>query len=173
MSVTRDAVGTVQEVVATSMNIPITIGGGANRSVVLDIALEIADWSGFAATIGGEALTLITGASADKLRIYGKATSLTGAQTVAVSWTTSQRAQGNAISYIGAHQSTPFNNGTGQTAVSPVSLSVTSTSGDRTHSASAAGSAGAAPTTDETGEWSVTAGSLATAGDTGPGTGTT
>jgi hypothetical protein len=134
-------------------------------------------------TVGGNSASLISGTDTGttyttRSMLYGLATSLTGAQTVAVSWTTNEYGSFGAISAIGVNQSTPFNNGafTGSNAsASTASLMVTSRSGDLTSTVLDARPGSLTASSNQTEKWSDEESStgIIGAGDVGPGSGTT
>jgi hypothetical protein len=129
------------------------------------------DTVGISGTIGGETLTIVSGTDGGVTTgtvMLGKATGLTGAQTVSLSWTNAGDVGAGAISATGVDQATPFNNGS--FVASTGSLSITSTSGDLTSSIT---TGTASITTNQTSKWSQSIGAIFTGGDIGPGTGTT
>jgi hypothetical protein len=182
--VAYEAEGAVGVANATSASFTITLGGASSsRGVQIQMAFRVNTVSGLTATVGGQAASLIPGTDSTnayllRSMIYGLKTTLTGAQTVAVAWTTSSNASIGAISATGVCQATPFNGGTftGGTSASPISLTVISNSGDLTSTVLGHTPYNVAPTTNRTQKWSANNSSGATirgAGDVGPGTGTT
>jgi len=109
--------------------------------------------------------------------LYGLPTSLTGAQTVAIAWTTNEFGDFGAISATGVNQATPFNNGTSvgyNGSASNASLTITSRGGDMTSTVLCAAPGTLTPTSNQSEKWSDSEGSgTIGAGDVGPGTGTT
>jgi hypothetical protein len=137
MSVAFDAVGAAQSGVGgTATSISITLGSGPNTAVVVGFTGSV-DTTGFACSMAGgaEVFTLISGTDGGGTTgtvMFGKATSLTGAQTIGCSWTNGQDFGVDAISFTGVNQATPFNNGTFTSGASPLGISVTSANGDLT-----------------------------------------
>jgi len=159
MATVFDAQSSTNGTNVTSLSIPaFTVGSGANRAVVA-YYLGWNDTIGVAASLGADpGMSVISGTDGGgttAIVLLGRITTLTGSQTASMSWTNSQiNVVGGVMTFTGANQTTPFNNGTFGSAVS---LSVTSTSGDLTTTGCAASASGNVQTG---------------AGDTGPGTGT-
>jgi hypothetical protein len=153
-----------------------TLGAGAKCVQVQAL------WSGdnpviSTVTVGATSLAVVSGSHADSgtmhAETWGGSTSLTGAQTVTISWTGGDALtfQGGAISATGCDVTTPVNNGNavGDTA-SPVSLAITSASGDLTATAIYHNGTGNPATTNQTLKWNNTPVSNVGDGDIGPGT---
>lgn len=176
MAIAVDAIGTGQTnntTGAQSASIPITIGGGANRALVLYCAFAN-DTTGIAASIGGTNIPIIAGADGGGTTgtvMLGVQAPPTGAQTISITWTNNQRFAVAAVSFTGVDQTTPFNHGTFNGG-GGTSLSVTSTSGDLTTTGVWA-SDGSAATTNQTKETFTGTSIVGVAVDIGPGTGTT
>lgn len=144
-AVAYDAQCSASVVAATSANCSITIGSSSNRAVQVVILTNTTSISAITVTVGGNSLTAVSGSDSSttyNLRgvTYCATTSLTGAQTVQVDWTTSASVVIGAISASGVDQTTPCTNGTytgsNVDADGILGLSVTSTSGDLTATAS-------------------------------------
>ena len=162
---------------ATTLNFDITLGAAANRAVMVGVSTNT-NTLGMVADIGGVNLPIIAGTDNGTLKtiLLGAATTLTGLQTVTVSWTTVQDVLISAVSASGVDQTTPINNGTKtSSAASPLSLAVTSVAGDLTMTVEVDTLAtSAAPTTNQTVRWAAAAWDTLVVtdggGDTGPGT---
>src|SRR5262245_61562766 len=99
----------------TSKSFSITLGGSSSTRAVMVGFSGFTNTTGMSGTIGGESLSIISGTDGGATIgtvLLGKATSLTGSQTISMSWTTSQSCVLGAISATGVDQTTPFNNGT-------------------------------------------------------------
>jgi hypothetical protein len=168
-------------------NFTLTIGGGVtNGAVVVGVSFESTVPTGVGVTIGGTSANLVSNTTATngtvtQTLIYCLATgSSTGAKTITVTWTGTSGAGAGAISFSGADQTTPCNNGnnaiptTGGTPTAE-SISITSTSGDLTFDWNNNNGGNTQPTApNQTSRFSFTHADFnnASAGSTGPGTGT-
>jgi hypothetical protein len=168
----------------TSASFSITLGGtSSTRAVLVGLTFYQNSASGITVTVGGNSAPLISGTDTGttythpRSMLYGLATSLTGAQTVAISWTTTEYGDFGAISATGVNQSTPFNNGTftgSNSSASSANLTITSRDGDLTSTVLCAAPGTLTPSSNQTEKWSDSEGSgTMGAGDVGPGTGTT
>jgi hypothetical protein len=170
----------------TSCTFSITLGGASTTRAVA--AMLYVNGSGgpgafTTLTVGSSTLTLVSGTSQsvsnDYSYIFAGTTSLTGAQTVTITWTTAQYAICGAISATGVNQTTPVINGTGNcgTASPALSQSITSSSGDLTFSVFGYSGGGVTATTNQAQKWENDGTSHSVNdfayGDIGPGTGTT
>lgn len=163
MAVVFDAVttGVTGPGTATSITFTHTLGTLANRAYAVFIEFDRAGVSNFSVTVGGDTAmtTPLTGTDSDavgaqgRTMIFGQKTTLTGAQTVTISWATLARAIAGLVSASGVDQTTVFNNGTFVTGASTTpSLSVTSTSGDMTF-AGEGNDAGGDSSPSQTSQW--------------------
>lgn len=161
----------------TSVNISIDLGSGSNRGVVAMCSND-ADTVGIAATVNGESMPIITGTdggAATGTVMLAKATTSSGVQTVAISWTNSQHYDCGVMAFSGVNQDSNqqnnFNGGQQNGGgASPQTLTVTSTSGDLTTSV-AANTIDGTMTTNQTQKYSTNGG--VDQGDIGGGSGTT
>jgi len=168
----------------TSASFSITLGGtSSTRAVMVGLTFYQNTASGITVTVGGNSASLISGTDTGttytrRSMLYGLPTSLTGAQTVAISWTTNEFGAFGAISATGVNQATPFNNGTftgHNGSASTASLTITGRSGDLTSTVLCASPGTLTPSSNQTEEWSdeESPTGIIGAGDVGPGTGTT
>lgn len=137
----------------------ITIGSITNGCVAVHLGFTNNTATASAVSVGGIAGTLVpgtdTGSSASiRTQTWSVPTgSLTGAQTVSVTWSAIGSLGGVAVSASGVNQTTPMNNGTLYAANNDAdgngSVNVTSNSGDLTTSVTLMGGA-TIPTTNQT-----------------------
>lgn len=167
----------------TSVSFSITLGGtSSTRAVLVGIAHHSTGATGITVTVGGQSASLISGTDTGstytrRTMLYGIATTLTGAQTVAISWTSAQDGCASAISAVNVNQTTPFDSGTmyGYTgSASSISRTVTSVYGDLTSTMVLMLPYTLTPTTNQNQKWTQTAsGQQIALGDIGGGLGTT
>ncbi len=122
----------------STISYSLTIGSGTNRAVAVAVSM-VASTSITGVTLGGNALSLVAGTSTTGVTqitaIYCGATSLTGAQTIVVSFSDAGNSQSgsSAVSASGVDQTTPCNGGTSASGSGGVvSLAIASNSGDLT-----------------------------------------
>jgi hypothetical protein len=174
----KNSTGTEVCIPASALTMPLTFSGASTVPSGASLAPSgTGTITATAAAVSGAAVGL-TGGNPGAM-LYCLATSLTGAQTVAVAWAAQSgfgdtAAQAIAISATGVNQTTPYNNGTETTnsaTASSVSLTVTSTSGGLTSTfiEDLVGD----PTTNQTQKAQVANGGYVGSQDIGPGTGTT
>jgi hypothetical protein len=171
--VTRESIGeSFAPGIVTSTQFNINLGGSGLRAVVLFCCLTNNQWAGFQADIGGEALSWL--ATGGGIQLWGRLTTLTGAQVVHMSWTNADSPQGNLVSYIGVDPDTPFDNPASHSELIQVwDLPITSRVGDLTVSTCFGIGASTAPATDQVSDWYLSFGGVQMRGDHGGGQGTT
>lgn len=167
----------------TSASFSITLGGtSSTRAVLVGLTFYQNTASGITVTVGGNSASLISGTDTGntysrRSMLYGLPTSLTGAQTVAISWTTNEYGAFGAISATAVNQSTPFANGTfagSNSSASSASLTITSGGGDLTSTVLCATPGTLTPSSNQAEKWSdeESPTGIIGAGDVGIGTGT-
>lgn len=174
MAVLFDNVGSAGGNSVTSLSFALVIGSSADRAVIVGFTHRPVGQTAYTVTVGGEACVEIAGTAVEGVLLrsvlWGKATTLTGSQTVSGAWTTAADSVMGAVSVSGVNQTTPFNNGVNAKAESgSPSLAITSTNGDLTVDNAASISALTAPS--QTQRYQTTTSSASGQGSTGPGTG--
>ncbi|GEM_PF-5864945 len=143
-------------------NFNITLGSGSNKAVLIGLSFSSNAVSGVTVTVGGQAASLISGTDSgttgtERSLQFGRITTLSGVQAVAISWTGASSAVVGVVSATGVDQTTPFKNGTFSSgAATPASVTITSAAGDMTIDTIAVvggGNAPGAPT--QTSRWNT------------------